>query len=243
MAKKLLPLLFAWGLDFVSLNAQQGPKDLHPYFSPNGGCTEAVVNALGAAQKSILVQAYSFTSAPIAKALVDAKKRGVDVQVILDKSQKSEHYSSATFLSNEGIPTYIDAAHKIAHNKLMVIDGDEVITGSFNFTKSAEDGNAENLLLINHAPELAKTYTANWKAHLAHSDSYTSGQSAIPSASIPAASETTPTNTVSTAASATVGYWLSHTGKRHNSSYRYYHNCKGHECGPNDGKPCKVCGG
>ena len=67
--------------------AQQGPQDLHPFFSPKGGCTQAVVSTLDTAKKTVLVQAYSFTSAPIAKALVDAKKRGVDVQVILDKSQ------------------------------------------------------------------------------------------------------------------------------------------------------------
>ena len=167
---KLLPLFFF--LLFLPLHAQQGPQDLHPYFSPNGGCTEAVVSALKGAKKSVFVQAYSFTSAPIARALVDAKKRGVDVQVILDKSQRAEKYSSATFLANEGIPTYIDSIHKIAHNKVMVIDGVTVITGSFNFTKSAEEGNAENLLVIAHAPELAARYTANWREHLGHSGPY-----------------------------------------------------------------------
>jgi phosphatidylserine/phosphatidylglycerophosphate/cardiolipin synthase-like enzyme len=130
------------------------------------------VDQLNGGKKQVLVQAYSFTSAPIAKALVDAKKRGVNVQVILDKSQKSERYTSATFLANEGVPTYIDSDHKIAHNKVMVIDGQTVITGSFNFTKSAEDGNAENLLVINNAPQLAARYTANWKEHLGHSDPY-----------------------------------------------------------------------
>ena len=152
--------------------AQQGPQDIHPYFSPNGGCTEAIVSALGGARKTVLVQAYSFTSLPIAKALVEAHKRGVDVQVILDKSQRTNRYSGATFLSNEGIPVFIDAAHKIAHNKLMVIDGITVITGSFNFTKAAENGNAENLLIISNAPELAQRYTANWKEHLGHSEPY-----------------------------------------------------------------------
>jgi phosphatidylserine/phosphatidylglycerophosphate/cardiolipin synthase-like enzyme len=142
------------------------------FFSPNGGCTEAIVEALNAAKATILVQAYSFTSAPIAKALVEAHKRHVDVQVILDKSQRSERYSGATFLSNEGIPVFIDAAHKIAHNKVMVIDGNIVITGSFNFTKSAEEGNAENLLVISNTPELAQRYTANWKEHLLHSTTY-----------------------------------------------------------------------
>jgi phosphatidylserine/phosphatidylglycerophosphate/cardiolipin synthase-like enzyme len=165
-------LCLALSLAALPLQAQQGPQDVHPFFSPRGGCTEAVVSALDAAKKTVLVQAYSFTSAPIAKALVDAKKRGVDVQVILDKSQRSERYTSATFLANEGVPTYIDAAHKIAHNKVMIIDGQTVITGSFNFTKSAEEGNAENLLVINNAPELAQRYTANWKEHLGHSELY-----------------------------------------------------------------------
>jgi phosphatidylserine/phosphatidylglycerophosphate/cardiolipin synthase-like enzyme len=156
----------------LPVHAQKGPQDLHPYFSPNGGCTQAVVSALNAAQKSILVQAYSFTSAPIAKALVEAHRRGVNVQVILDKSQRSERYTSATFLADEGIPTYIDAAHKIAHNKVMIIDGQTVITGSFNFTKSAEKGNAENLLVITHAPELSARYTANWNDHFGHSEPF-----------------------------------------------------------------------
>ncbi len=156
----------------LPLHAQRGPQDLHPYFSPNGGCTQAIVEQLNDAKKSVLVQAYSFTSAPIARALVDAKRRGVDVRVILDRSQRSERYTSATFIANEGIPTYIDPIHKIAHNKVMVIDGETVITGSFNFTKTAENGNAENLLVITHAPELAQRYTANWKEHLGHSEPY-----------------------------------------------------------------------
>ena len=164
----LLPLLLISG----SLRAQSGPKDLHAFFSPNGGCTDAVISALHDAKKTILVQAYSFTSAPIAEALVEAKKRGVDVQVILDKSQRTERYSGASFLANGGIPVFIDADHKIAHNKVMIIDGQTVITGSFNFTKSAETGNAENVLLILHAPELAKRYSENWQEHLAHSQKY-----------------------------------------------------------------------
>jgi phosphatidylserine/phosphatidylglycerophosphate/cardiolipin synthase-like enzyme len=170
MAKRLLLLIVLFPL--IPLLAQQGPQDLKAYFSPGGGCTQAVVDALNAAKKTVLVQAYSFTSTPIAQALVEAKKRGVDVRVILDKSQRTERYSGATFLANEGVPVSIDAAHRIAHNKVMIIDDGEVITGSFNFTKSAEEGNAENVLLILHAPELAARYTANWREHLAHASPY-----------------------------------------------------------------------
>jgi phosphatidylserine/phosphatidylglycerophosphate/cardiolipin synthase-like enzyme len=89
------------------------------YFSPRGGATQAVVKALDEARSYILVQAYSFTSAPIAKGLLEAHKRGVKVEVILDKSQRTEQYSEADFVANEGIPTKIDDKHAIAHNKII----------------------------------------------------------------------------------------------------------------------------
>jgi phosphatidylserine/phosphatidylglycerophosphate/cardiolipin synthase-like enzyme len=84
-------------------------------------------------------------------------KRSVKVEVILDKSQRTQKYSSATFLYNQGIPIKIDAQHAIAHNKVMIIDGETVITGSFNFTKAAEENNAENLLVIKDK-KLASAY-------------------------------------------------------------------------------------
>ena len=147
------------------------PKDtsIQVYFSPDGGCTDAINKVLGQARQEILVQAYSFTSAPIAKALLDAHKKGVKVQVILDKSQRTQKYSSATFLTNAGIPTYIDAKHAIAHNKIMIIDRETVITGSFNFTKAAEEKNAENVLIIRDKA-LAKVYIENWEQHKGHSE-------------------------------------------------------------------------
>jgi phosphatidylserine/phosphatidylglycerophosphate/cardiolipin synthase-like enzyme len=149
----------------------QGKTTWTVYFSPDGGATDAIVRALSEAKKSVLVQAYSFTSAPIAEALVDAHKRGADVKVILDRGQVTAKYSSADFLQHAGIPTWIDSAHAIAHNKVMVIDDAAVVTGSFNFTKAAESKNAENLLIILDK-ELAGKYTENWKAHLEHSEKY-----------------------------------------------------------------------
>lgn len=76
------------------------------------------MTTMGAARKTIRMQAYSFTSAPIAAALKNAYSRGVDVRVILDRSQRTEHYSGMTFLVHAGIPVWIDAAHTIAHNKV-----------------------------------------------------------------------------------------------------------------------------
>ena len=159
----------------LALAAQAGDTpikgEMKVYFSPFGGCTEAVVDALSKAKESVYVQAYSFTSVPIAKALHEAHERGVKIEVILDKSQETEKYSSADFMAHAGIPVYIDSAHKIAHNKVMVIDGQMVITGSFNFTKAAEEGNAENLLVI-HSSDLAKKYQENWEHHKGHSEAY-----------------------------------------------------------------------
>ena len=140
-------------------------------FSPMGGATALVVDAIQHAQRTVSVQAYSFTSAPIAQALVDAGHRGVRVEVILDKSQRTERYSEADFLAHAGIPVTIDAAHAIAHNKVMVIDDDTVITGSFNFTKAAEQHNAENILVI-HDAAMAGRYRANWDAHRRHAEPY-----------------------------------------------------------------------
>lgn len=150
---------------------QEKPPTWEVYFSPRGGCTEAIIRELNKAKTTILVQAYSFTSAPIAKALLNAHKRGIKVEVILDKSQRTQKYSSATFLFNAGIPTKIDAKHAIAHNKVMVVDGEIVITGSFNFTKAAEENNAENLLVI-HDRKLASIYTKNWQDHAQHAEVY-----------------------------------------------------------------------
>jgi phosphatidylserine/phosphatidylglycerophosphate/cardiolipin synthase-like enzyme len=131
-------------------------------FSPHGGITQMIVNELNSAKKSIEVQAYSFTSAEIAKALMDANKRGVNVRIILNKSQQTEKYSSATFVANAGIPVHIDRAFQIAHSKIMIVDKADVITGSFNFTKSAEQNNAENCLILRGNRRLVDIYEENW---------------------------------------------------------------------------------
>jgi phosphatidylserine/phosphatidylglycerophosphate/cardiolipin synthase-like enzyme len=105
-------------------------------FTPGGDCTNLVVREVASARQSILVQAYSFTSVPILAALKAAHRQGVDVEVIVDKtsareSKKGSRYSAATYLTNAGIPVWVDTKVAIAHNKVMVIDEAIVITGSF----------------------------------------------------------------------------------------------------------------
>jgi len=146
--------------------------DIAVYFSPHGGCTEAICKAIGEAKKKVRIQAYSFTSAPVAKALIDAQKRGVEVIAVLDKSNRSDRYSSATFLKNQGAAVVIDASHQIAHNKIILIDDDVLITGSFNFSKNAEENNAENVLIIREHPEVFSRYAANFAEHFEHSKPY-----------------------------------------------------------------------
>ncbi|HMC12592.1 MAG TPA: phospholipase D family protein [Pirellulaceae bacterium] len=149
-----------------------GAGDIACYFSPAGGCTDAVVAEIRQARQQILVQAYSFTSVPIANALVEAHNRGVAVYIVLDKSQRSEQYSGLDFVARAGIPTLIDAAHAIAHNKIILIDRLTIITGSFNFTTNAEKSNAENLLVIRNRPDLYQAYENNFRHHYEHSQTY-----------------------------------------------------------------------
>jgi phosphatidylserine/phosphatidylglycerophosphate/cardiolipin synthase-like enzyme len=131
------------------------------YFSPHGGCTEAILDEINGAQHCILVQAYSFTSDAIGAALVQCHARGVRVEVIMDRSQSSARGSELTKLKAAHIPVYIDRVHKIAHNKILIIDWETVITGSFNFTANAEDDNTENLLVL-HDKAPAERYLSNW---------------------------------------------------------------------------------
>jgi phosphatidylserine/phosphatidylglycerophosphate/cardiolipin synthase-like enzyme len=138
------------------------------YFSPKGGCQEAVVKELRSARREILVQAYSFTADPITFALVDAKRRGVHVEVILDKSNETERYSDLHILMEKGLAPLIDANHAIAHNKVMIIDRKTIITGSFNFTNQAEQENAENLLVLKGQGELMLAYRQSFLTHKTH---------------------------------------------------------------------------
>jgi phosphatidylserine/phosphatidylglycerophosphate/cardiolipin synthase-like enzyme len=145
------------------------PPSVVAYHSPKGGCTEAVVRALQKARREILVQAYSFTSKPIAQALIDAKGRGVRVEILLDRSNEQETYTELGHILAQGLQPLIDAHHAIAHNKVMIIDRRTLITGSFNFTHQAEVENAENLVVIQGYPELVGVYCKNFASHKDHS--------------------------------------------------------------------------
>ena len=166
-----------WGL-WGQSSAALGPKGkgkktkVNVLFSPNGGCSKRLVREIENAKRTIRVQAFFFTSEPIADALIEAKKRGVEVEMIIDKSQEKQRFSRWRVLRRAGIPIYFDREHATANNKIMLIDHHTVTTGSMNFTKAAEEKNAENLLIIKHHDKVFEKYLANYERHLDHSKRY-----------------------------------------------------------------------
>ena len=140
-----------------------GSGEVATCFTPPSGCGTVIANLISKAEKSIYVQAYGFTSGEIAKALINARNRRVEVRVLLDKSNIGAKYSKMRDLRKAGIEVLIDEVSGIAHNKIIIIDGSAVITGSFNFTTSADIRNTENVIIVQNKP-LAQKYLQNWHA-------------------------------------------------------------------------------
>jgi phosphatidylserine/phosphatidylglycerophosphate/cardiolipin synthase-like enzyme len=137
------------------------------YFTPPANSVVAIVHAIDRSEQEVLVQAYGFTHNAIAQALVRAHQRGVKVRVLMDqKTQKSNSFV-IDVLQAADIAVRQDGKHAIAHNKVMVIDQEVVITGSFNFTNSAATRNAENFLILKSS-DLATQYRLQWQNHWAH---------------------------------------------------------------------------
>jgi phosphatidylserine/phosphatidylglycerophosphate/cardiolipin synthase-like enzyme len=127
-------------------------------FTPQMNCTNLIIDLINNAKQTIYVHAYAFTSEGIEQALVDAVARKVTVNILLDKID----IDPARFFYSKGIETWVDYKPNIAHNKIMILDGQKVITGSFNFTKAAQISNAENVVFITNT-HIASLYFNNWK--------------------------------------------------------------------------------
>jgi phosphatidylserine/phosphatidylglycerophosphate/cardiolipin synthase-like enzyme len=133
------------------------PQSMDVCFTPGRSCLPKIIKHIDGAKTSILLLGYSFTSKPITQALIRAKKRGVSVRIVLDHSQKSQKYSKEIVqtLLNNHLDVKFDHSVKIAHNKVIIIDNLYTVTGSYNWTHSAEFKNAENLVFIS-SQEIAK---------------------------------------------------------------------------------------
>ena len=135
-------------------------EHLEVCFTPDQSCLPQVIQRIDNAKSNILLLGYSFTSKPISDALVRAKNRGVKVRVVLDRSQKTQKSSKEALesLLLGKIEVRFDHSVKIAHNKIILIDGEQTVTGSYNWTHSAEFKNAENLVFIG-SKSITKRYT------------------------------------------------------------------------------------
>lgn len=157
-----------WLRPGVAMESSRPKRTLDVLFSPYGGCTDRIVEEIGNAEKRVLVQAFYFTSKPIAEAIVEAKKRGVRCMVIADKSQEKMTYGRLPVLRRGGVSVLIDDKHATANNKIILIDDTTILTGSLNFTRAAEEKNAENLLVIKGYRNLFAKYEANFERHKSH---------------------------------------------------------------------------
>lgn len=150
--------------------AVSAPATVSSCAMPGCDATAFVVAAIDTARSEIRGQAYGFTSTPIAEALVRAKARGVDVALLVDKTSPCARDAMIDSVAAAGIPIAVDHAPRIAHNKVLVIDRDRVIEGSFNFTVGAMR-NAENTNLVG-SREIAAYYRSYWDQRRAVSADY-----------------------------------------------------------------------
>ena len=146
----------------TSQTAIDNENQIELCFTPPSGCGTLIAQEIARAKESIYVQAYGLTSVIIVNQLIQAKNRGVKVQVLLDKSNVSDKWSKMMDLVNANVSVRIDKVSGIAHNKVIIIDEQKVITGSFNFTNAADKRNAENVIIINNK-SVAKEYLNNWQ--------------------------------------------------------------------------------
>ena len=153
-----------------SVSAEPQPAEiLAIYFTPPIGGAGGLIKHIDASKKTIKVMAYGFTAMPLSDALVKAHRRGVKVQLLQDEKSAGNNSDAVNQLIAAGIEVRSDGKHAIQHNKVMLLDDDIVITGSYNFTKSAEVRNAENIIILKSA-YAAKRYADNWVAHWGHGE-------------------------------------------------------------------------
>lgn len=157
----------------AAMAAAPPPPRIAVGFSP-GDAEALVARTIDGARASIEVAAYSFTSRPVAMALLRAKARGVTVRIVADRSQRTARYTSIRFLARQGVPVRIDSNYSIMHDKFLVVDGRTVETGSFNYTRAAQFRNAENVVVIVDAPAVAAVYAREWQRLWAESEPFDS---------------------------------------------------------------------
>lgn len=155
----------------ASSNPPSSFSGIQTVFCPSPACESLVLSTLQEADTRIWVAMYSFTNENLAQGLMDAKQRGVDVRVIVDKQQAAGAYSQHQELFAAGIPVMIDTNPQLMHNKFAVIDENVLINGSMNWTGNGVGENNENEMVI-HSGELNTTFAAEFQKIWNESNAY-----------------------------------------------------------------------
>lgn len=122
---------------------------LQIYFSPEDNFQAKLIQLINNSKKSVYFMIFAFTQRDVADALVDAKNRGVEVVGVFDEGFNNQNsYSLYSYLKNKGVDVKLDGNSFKLHDKVMMIDDEIVVTGSYNFTNSANSKNAENSIVI-----------------------------------------------------------------------------------------------
>lgn len=144
-----------------------GSGSVELVFTPGDAIDDRLIALVDAAQREVLVQAFSFTQRRLARALIAAHRRGVAVAVLVDRTQALETPQSAIGeLAAAGVPVWLDGSHAAAHNKVLIVDAAlpraATVTGSYNFTVAAQKRNAENVAIFRDNPGVAQAYRDNF---------------------------------------------------------------------------------
>ena len=155
------------GLTLASLMLASTPSyasKIQYGFSPEGSAESLVIKVIDSSQQDIRMMCYSFTSPQIVTALINAKRRGVNIAIVADQNGNRGKSSGAAMnlVVNAGIALRVDGAYKIQHDKVIVVDGKTIETGSFNYTASAAHANSENVMVDWDDPEIARGYLDHW---------------------------------------------------------------------------------
>mgnify|MGYP005853412517 CR=1 FL=1 len=134
------------------------------FFSQTDGCLEQILKLIHSAKKEILVSTYTFTSREITNALLEMKDKGISIRIVLDGEQAETKFSKYEYIRKNNLPVRVTHYTKKGflkpkmHHKFMVVDRSVVLTGSYNFTASAEKINDENCVIIRDEPDVSEKF-------------------------------------------------------------------------------------
>lgn len=157
MRKSSLIILFVLCFTFPAL------AEIKPFFTPSLDCERTIIELMDEAIESIDAAVYSISNKEITAAIKRAHDRGVKMRILTDKLQATGKYATARDLHAHGVNIRIHSKHKIEHNKFLVVDGQKLVTGSYNWTDSASNKNSENCLLVTRNKKVIAEYVERFE--------------------------------------------------------------------------------